>query len=141
MYGCSSPTIYWRVFCRPTGWTPRAWWLLRVAVAVVWVTEGLLPKIAFQQAWELALAVRLELPGDPGHLIAGLGIAQALSGVAALGLRGKALKWLLAGQIAALIVLPCIVGSLEPQWWVHPFGPLTKNLPILAGTLVVWRRC
>ena len=123
------------------GWTRRAWWLLRWAVALIWLTEGLLPKIAFQQAWELGLATQLQLPGEPAHLVAALGVAQALSAVAALTLPRRPLRWLLGVQLAALIVLPCMVGWLEPQWWVHPFGPLTKNLPILAGTLVIWRRC
>ncbi len=123
------------------GWNARALWLLRVAMAVVWLTEGIGPKILFQQPWELAIATTLQLPGEPSHLVAALGVAQALSGVAALTLRGRPLRWLLAAQVATILALSAMVGWLEPRWWLHPFGPLTKNLPILAGTYAVWRRC
>jgi hypothetical protein len=33
-----------------------------------------------------------------------------------------------------------LVALHEPMLWVHPFGPLTKNVPILAGTWLVLRR-
>jgi hypothetical protein len=26
-----------------------------------------------------------------------------------------------------------------PEVWLHPFGPLSKNLPILALLLAMWR--
>ena len=74
-------------------------------------------------------------------MIAALGVAQVLSAFAALTLRGRPLRWLLGAQAVALVMLPAMVGWLEPQWWVHPFGPLIKNLPIVVGTLIIWRRC
>jgi hypothetical protein len=69
-----------------------------------------------------------------------MGACEVLSGVAALLLRGRPLRWLLGAQLAALVVLPALVGWLDPRLWVHPFGPLTKNVPILVGTAVLWCR-
>jgi hypothetical protein len=80
------------------------------------------------------------VPMDPSRFLIGMGVAQVLSGVLVLVLTGPALRALLGAQIAALVVLPVLVSIGEPLLWVHPFGPLTKNLPILAGTIVVWRR-
>jgi len=124
------------------GWTPRAMWILRAGVAAIWLTEGLGPKILLQQPVELAIAVRSGLSfGHPSAMLRAIGVAQVLSGLAALALRGRPLRILLGAQIAALVVLPLAVSWQLPLLWVHPFGPFTKNVPILVGTLVVLRRC
>lgn len=124
------------------GWTPRAWWTLRVGMALIWVTEGLFPKIFFQQALELDVVAKSGLvPMSPSTFLVLMGLAQAASGVLALVLRGRWLVALLAAQVAALVGLPLLVSWQDPSLWVHPFGPMTKNLPIIAGTLEVLRRC
>jgi hypothetical protein len=123
------------------GWGPRAAWLLRGGMALIWITEGLFPKILFQAGWEVALVSRSGLAwGNPAAFLRLVGACEVLSGVAALLLRGRLLRWLLGAQLAALAVLPGLVGWLEPQLWFHPFGPLTKNVPILVGTALLWRR-
>ena len=124
------------------GWSRRAEWILRVGMAAIWVTEGLFPKILFQQPVELALAAQLSpIPVDPSTFLTALGAAQAASGVAALVLRGRPLAVLLWCQIAGLVLLPAIVSAKLPLLWFHPFGPMIKNVPILVGTLIVVRRC
>lgn len=124
------------------GWTATARRTLRIGVAVVWLTEGLFPKLLFQQELELAMAPRLGLTFAPAAvLVAALGVAQISAGIAALWLEGRALRMLLGALAAVLVVLPLIVGSLEPTLWVHPFGPFIKNLPILVATLIAMRKC
>ncbi len=127
------------------GWSPRAHWLLRIGVAVIWLTEGLFPKILFQQPLELemvaAAAPAVGLPVEPSHFLVAMGLAQIASGLGVLLLRGRALKLLLLLQAAALVLLPLMVTWQDPSVWLHPFGPLTKNIPILVGTLVLASRC
>lgn len=124
------------------GWTPRARWILRMGLGAIWFTEGLFPKILFQQPWELAIVAGSGLvPGDPAVFLRWMGAAQLVSGLAVLALPWRALRWLLLAQAAALIALPLLVSWQEPLLWVHPFGPLTKNVPIVVGTLVLARRC
>lgn len=124
------------------GWSGRATWVLRAGMAVVWLTEGLFPKILFQQSLELAVVENSGLvPFDASVFLRLMGAAQVLAGVAALLLRGRALGVLLWLQALALVVLPLLVSWQDPLLWVHPFGPMTKNVPILAGTLVLARRC
>lgn len=129
----------WRV--AREGWSPRALWTLRAGMAVVWVTEGLFPKLLFQQPLELAVVERHVSVVPASTFLLAMGAAQLLSGVAALVLKGAPLRWLLGAQLAALALLPLLVSWHEPTLWVHPFGPLTKNLPILFGTVAVFRRC
>jgi hypothetical protein len=121
------------------GWDRTAAWLLRFGIASIWLTEGLFPKILFQQHAELDMVARcgrlVPLPG-PTFLVI-LGIAEAVSGVLVLVLRGRPLRCLLGLQLLALVVLPLLAGGFDPSLWVHPFMPLVKNVPIIAGTLVL----
>ncbi len=124
------------------GWSARATRLLQVGMALIWLTEGLLPKILFQQSVELNMAPAAGLTFAPPWLLVGtVGVLQVSSGVAVLVLPRKPRAWLLLGQSAALLALPIIVGFIAPRLWVHPFGPFSKNLPILAGTFLLYRRC
>lgn len=124
------------------GYSPRARWLLRGGMAALWITEGLFPKILFQQAEELSIATQTGLAfGRPEALLMLIGTLQVASGVAVLSMRGRVLRWLLIAQAGSLIVLPVVVSWFVPWLWFHPFGPFTKNVPVLLGTLVVLRRC
>lgn len=123
------------------GWTARATWWLRGGMALVWVTEGLFPKVFFQQPLELAVVAGSGLvPMAPPVFLMLLGFAQAASGVLAVVLRAPLARALVAFQAASLVILPLAVSWQDPLLWFHPFGPMTKNVPILFGTLlVVWR--
>lgn len=124
------------------GFTRRAQWLLRAGMASVWITEGLFPKILFQQSEELWIAEQTGLAfGKPALLLTLIGVAQLASGVAVLLLKGRWLRLVLGAQIAGLVVLPIVVSWFVPWMWFHPFGPFTKNIPVVLGTLLVLLRC
>lgn len=124
------------------GWTPRATWTLRAGMALVWMTEGLFPKVFFQQPLELAVVSNSGLvPISAPVFLMLLGFAQLGSGVLALVLKGRLLSWLLGAQVAALVVLPALVSWQDAMLWFHPFGPMTKNIPIIFGTLGALHRC
>lgn len=123
------------------GLSRRAMWTLRAGMALIWFTEGLFPKILFQQAMELAVVERSGLvPMNTSLFLRLMGAAQLVSFVLVLVLRGKPLRAMLWCQILALLVLPVLVSWHEPRLWVHPFGPLTKNFPMLAGTFILARK-
>lgn len=124
------------------GLTARNLWLLRIGVASIWITEGLFPKILFQQPFEIQVVQNSGLVSmDPALFLQGMGVAQFTSGVLALCLRGKWLGFILIGQMLGLLILPFLVGIQDLRLFVHPFGPLTKNVPVLIGTWVVFRLC
>lgn len=122
------------------GWDARAEWILRAGMAAIWLTEGLLPKVLFQQPVELAIAARSVPWLAPPVALRAIGAVEVASGVLALSLRGRALGLVLAAQAGALAVLAIVMTRLDASLWLHPFGPLTKNAPILIGTLVLRAR-
>ena len=122
--------------------SPLPYTILRWAMALIWVSEGLMPKILFQQSVELEITRRVFFDMiPPSPVLTLIGLAQISWGIAALFIKGRALQILLFCQFSALIVLPLLIGFLEPSLFTHPFGPLTKNASILAGTFVLLRRC
>lgn len=135
--------VIWVAFLLPRqGWSPRAQNLLRGSVAIIWLTEGLLPKILMQSPLEIAIVENLGLSASHAStLIYVAGAGQIAAGVGVLLLRGRALRWLLAALIAALVLLPLLATAYEWRLWLHPFGPLTKNVPMLVATIVMWWRC
>jgi hypothetical protein len=123
------------------GWSRRAHGFLLGGLASIWIVEGLFPKILFQNPAELTVVADSGLvPGDPGDFLVFMGACQLASGVALLLTDGWLRRLLLIGQLAALIGLPLLITLQQPLWWFHPFGPFTKNLPIIAGTWVLFRR-
>jgi hypothetical protein len=105
------------VWClRREGWTRRARGWLRGAVAVFWLSRT---AVGF-------------VNGEHPLLIAAEVLAAALAAVAG----GRLLLAGLAAQGAALLALLGWHTWHDPQLWVHPFGPLTKQVPVLVAT---WR--
>jgi hypothetical protein len=123
------------------GWSPRALWLLRAGMASIWVLEGLLPGLISQSE---DLPRLLEDSGlaliDARTQLRIIAVLQILSGVAALVLRGWPLRALLVCQVLGLVAICLLVGWYRPLMLVHPFGPVSKNVSILIGTVVVLRR-
>jgi uncharacterized membrane protein YphA (DoxX/SURF4 family) len=135
-------TIWTIWYLQKEGWTSRTLWILRVGMAIIWITEGLFPKVLFQQPMEVAVVAGSGLvPIDPALFLMLMGIAQLISGIVVLLLKGKFLKILLYCQVVAVIILPLMVSWQDPLLWVHPYGPMTKNIPILVGTWMAARRC
>jgi uncharacterized membrane protein YphA (DoxX/SURF4 family) len=123
------------------GWSRRTLWLLRVGMASVWLLEGLLPNLLFPSQLQQDILVSSGLPiGDPALAIKVASVLQVLSFAAALLLWGWPLRLLVAMHALGVIVVCVIVTHYDPRLWLHPFGPLTKNVSILIGTLVVLRR-
>jgi hypothetical protein len=54
-----------------------------------------------------------------------------LFGIATLALPRRRLLWL--AQIALVLGYTAIITIKLPEFWLHPYGPILKNLPMLVG--------
>jgi len=68
-------------------------------------------------------------------VFAGAGLDLALG----LLLWLKPARWVYAAALAGMLVMTVIATLLLPSLWLHPLGPLTKNLPMAAMLWVLWR--
>lgn len=123
------------------GWSSRAAWSLRFGMAFVWFWDGLVPCFLVQHPMLRQMISALGLGfGSPQVVLSILGIGQALSAIAVLAARGAVLRWLLLAHVFGVIGILLITTWYQPLLWAHPFGPFTKNVPLLIGTGILFVR-
>lgn len=104
--------------------------LLRIALALVWITAGVVSLGVYPVADSLAMLAQVGVPASLGlpMLYGAAGLDLAL-GVATLAWPRR---WLWRVQAALVLGYTAIITVFLPEQWLHPFGPVVKNLPILA---------
>ncbi|HYD61213.1 MAG TPA: SDR family oxidoreductase [Noviherbaspirillum sp.] len=119
-------------------WQAMASWavsLLRVVLAMVWIATGIVSLWLYPTNDSLALIERVGLQGSSAQLVLyGAAVADCVIGFATLIFSGWFL-WRL--QIALILAYTAIITVFLPEFWLHPFGPVLKNLPILAILVVL----
>lgn len=113
--------------------------LLRLSLVAVWLVT--------------AVVSIVELDGQSRRVLAEAGIASPpwlvqlliVGGAAADLVVGLALWWRpgRASYLAALgllLLMTAVATGLQPALWLHPLGPLLKNLPIAALLWHLYRR-
>lgn len=110
--------------------------VLRLAIALLWIATGLVSLGLYPVDQSLALIAVLGVTGPAAYgLLYGAALADLGLGVALLlGMRRRLVGWLMIGL---MLVFTVLISIGLPHWWLHPFGPITKNLPLLAATLVM----
>lgn len=112
--------------------------LLRTSLVVVWLATALV------SVWELHGQSRELLADLPTAWTEGrarwLPTAIILAGAATDAILGLWLAFRPSRNAygAALLLMAAmtvLATAIHPAWWLHPFGPLTKNLPIAA---ILW---
>jgi len=110
--------------------------LLRLSVALVWIVTGILSLGVYPLDASYALLERVGLTGVPATTaLYSAGVLDLALGVATL-LPGRR-RWLWRAQIALIAGYSAIITVFLPEYWLHPFGPLTKNLPMIAAILTL----
>lgn len=116
-------------------WLP----LLRTALAALWI-------------WTAAVSFGLYPVQDSYALLAAVGLTGAVAtlalyGAAALDLALGLLtlwapaRWRGAVWAAQLLLIGGYTGLITlflPHYWLHPYGPISKNLPIMAAIALLW---
>jgi uncharacterized protein YbjT (DUF2867 family) len=108
---------------------------LRLSIAFIWLATGLVS--AFISATEgFALLAQIGITGKMADLaLYGTSLVEIALGLAtAVGWR---VRWMGAVQLLPILGFMIILTLRMPQLWLHPFGPLTKNIPLLGATLVM----
>jgi len=106
---------------------------IRLTLAIVWLTTGLLSLGIYPQQESLALLSRMGLQGTPALAALYLGATADITlGVLTLFTHNKRL-WVIQALLISTYTL--IISIWLPEFWLHPFGPILKNLPIL---MLLW---
>jgi uncharacterized membrane protein YphA (DoxX/SURF4 family) len=109
----------------------------RVALGIVWLYEGLVPKLLFLRGDEIELVQKSHLAWrTPEFTLQVMGVAQIAVG-----------SWLIIGfaERAAVLmatlwmsVLILLVASGSPAMLADPYGALVKDFCLIACAITVW---
>lgn len=107
--------------------------LMRYTLAAVWLVTGMLSLGIFPQRESLELLEHVGLHGAVAlsslYGSASLDIALGILTIA----RPSPILW--RTQAMLVLAYSVIIAYCLPWYWLHPFGPVLKNLPIL---LLLW---
>lgn len=116
-----------------SGWTTP---LFRLALALVWLVTGLLSLGLYPVSASLALLSPIGLHGMAASAVLSLAAILDLGMGLATLLWPRRRLWLL--QMALILGYSVIIGLYLPEFFLHPFGPVLKNIPILALLLSLY---
>jgi uncharacterized protein YbjT (DUF2867 family) len=106
--------------------------LLRFSIALVWIWTGIVSLGIYPTEASLQLLQRTGVPASLGPLLLyGAALLDLALGIATLLLTRRGWLWLV--QIGLIGLYSIIIAIKLPEFWLHPYGPLVKNLPMLAA--------
>lgn len=109
--------------------------LMRYTLAIVWLVTGALSLGIFPQRESLSLLESVGLHGTFAlPVLYGSASLDIVLGILTL-IRPVPMLW--RAQAALVIAYSIIIAIFLPVYWLHPFGPLLKNLPILLLLLLL----
>ena len=113
--------------------------VLRAALAFLWIWTALVSLVLYPVADSRALLARVGLHGAPATIaLYGAALLDLVLGVLTLAAPGRWRRavWLL--QIALIAGYTLLLTFFLPEYWLHPYGPVSKNLPLLALIVLLW---
>jgi hypothetical protein len=123
---------------RGEGQLERPLALLRVAVAFVWIATAVVSAGLYPAAQSYQLLERSGVPAGWAPLMlygaAGVDLLIGL-GIVLLARR----RWLWLAQLGLIGFYTALIAWRMPEFLLHPYGPLTKNVPLLAAIWLLYR--
>ncbi|BDU16398.1 SDR family oxidoreductase [Lysobacter auxotrophicus] len=106
--------------------------LLRWSIALMWLVTAYVSALVYPVRDSLALLARTGLHGVVADIaLYGAAAADALLGVMLFAPRWRRLSYSL--QLLLIAGYTVIITIFLPEYWAHPYGPILKNLPLLAA--------
>jgi uncharacterized protein YbjT (DUF2867 family) len=111
--------------------------VLRLAIAFVWIATAIVSAFVYPLGASYELLART---GIPPHLrplmLYGAALFDLAMGLGTLLLRRR--RWLWRMQFTLIGFYTIVIALRLPEFLVHPYGPLTKNVPMLAAIWLLY---
>jgi uncharacterized protein YbjT (DUF2867 family) len=111
--------------------------MLRISLAAVWLVAGVVSMGVYPVEDSYAMLARVGITGGLAPIaLYGAAAMDIAFGLGTLFLRQRKLLWI--AQVTLIVLYTITITFYLPEFWLHPFGPLIKNLPILAIILLLY---
>jgi len=112
--------------------------LLRLIIGFVWIWSGIVSALLYPQPLALELLHEVGIP--VGLDIPLLYLASFLDiSIGLLTIIGYRLQTLFIFQMIVIAVYTLLLSILAPYHWLHPFGPVLKNIPLVVSIYILSR--
>jgi len=112
--------------------------LLRWVIGFVWIWSGVVSAFLYPQPLALELLHEIGVPvGLDVPLLYFAALLDIVIGV--LTIVGYRLQTMLSLQLLVIGVYTLLLSILAPYHWLHPFGPVLKNLPLMVSIYILSR--
>ena len=109
---------------------------LRISLGLMWIITGVVSAFIYPQADSYALLAQLGITSTLAPVaLYGASAIDFLLGLAMLTQYHLRITGLI--QIAMMLSYSLLLTLYLPHYWAHPFGPILKNLPLIAATLII----
>ncbi|MDN5751832.1 MAG: SDR family oxidoreductase [Nitrosospira sp.] len=111
--------------------------ILRAAIAAVWLVAGVVSMGIYPVDESYALLARVGITGGLAPMaLYGAAALDIAFGLGTLFLQHRKFLWIAQATLIGLYTVT--ITFFLPEFWLHPFGPLIKNLPILAAIWLLY---
>ena len=111
--------------------------ILRSGLAFVWIATAIVSAFVYPAADSFELLARSGIPAELRPLMLyGAALFDLLLGVGTLFLRRR--RWLWRLQLLLIGFYTVVIALFLPEFLIHPYGPLTKNVPMLAAIWLLY---
>ena len=113
--------------------------LLRVSIAAVWIWTAIVSAGLYPVADSYTLLLRTGAPAALAPLMLyGASALDLAFGIATLAWPHRSRRWLWLAQIALIAFYSVVIAWRLPEFLLHPYGPISKNLPMLAALWMLY---
>jgi uncharacterized protein YbjT (DUF2867 family) len=111
--------------------------MLRATIALVWIITGIVSLGIYPIEQSYALLARVGVTGwAAGIALYGAALLDIAFGIAILVVKRRRFLWF--AQATVITAYMAIITLKLPEFWLHPYGPISKNLPMLAAIWVLY---
>ncbi|KQW43279.1 MULTISPECIES: SDR family oxidoreductase [unclassified Roseateles] len=113
--------------------------LLRLSLAAVWLATAAVSAGLYPVELSHQLLGRAGVPAElqPAALWGAVALDLLLGLLTLWPMRSR--RWLWLTQAGLILFYSVVISVSLPEFWLHPYGPMTKNLPMLALLLLLWQ--
>jgi uncharacterized protein YbjT (DUF2867 family) len=116
-------------------WLP----VLRVALAFLWIWTAIVSFGLYPVQDSYALLARVGLHGTLATVaLYGAALFDLVLGVLTLAAPARWRRWVWLAQLALIGGYTVLITVFLPEYWLHPYGPISKNVPLLALIALLW---
>ena len=112
--------------------------ILRIGIAAVWIVTAIVSAFVYPVQDSYELLARTGIPAALRPLMLyGAASFDMLLGLGILFLKRR--RWLWLAQLGLIGFYTVVIAWKLPEFLVHPYGPLSKNLPMLAAIWLLYQ--